>query len=215
MNRFLAAAALAAFIGALAAIAISSSGGGDKHAATTIAQTSTRETTRPTTTASQPRAQAVKLSAVGAYDPEGDGHENDDLATQAVDGDPATFWKTEHYTHGFFKKGVGLVLDAGRPRTISKVIVSTDSAGSRALIQVGRNPNGPFRSVSAEQSLSGTTDLHACEGLGGPLRRRLDHPAAPGDRRGARDRGARGRKLALGLDVVAVAAGAGARVARA
>jgi hypothetical protein len=167
VNRFLAAAALAAFLGALVAIAISSTGGGDKHAATTIAQTTTRATTRPTTTAPQPRAQAVKLSAVGAYDPEGDGHENDDLATQAVDGDPATFWKTEHYTHGFFKKGVGLVLDAGRPRTISKVIVSTDSAGSRALIQVGRNPNGPFRSVSAEQSLSGATTFTLAKGSAG------------------------------------------------
>ena len=167
VNRFLAAAALAAFIGALAAIAISSSGGGDKHAATTIAQTTTRATTRPTTTASQPLAQAVKLSAVGAYDPEGDGHENDDLATLAVDADPATFWKTEHYTKGFFKKGVGLVLDAGRPRTISKVIVSTDSAGSRALIQVGRNPNGPFRSVSAEQSLSGATTFTLAKGSAG------------------------------------------------
>lgn len=167
MNRFLAAAALAAFLGALVVIAISSTGGGDEHAATTIAQTATRATTRPTTTSSQPRAQAVKLSAVGAYDPEGDGHENDDLATQAVDGDPATFWKTEHYTHGFFKKGVGLVLDAGRPRTISKVIVSTDSAGSRALIQVGRNPNGPFRPVSAEQSLSGATTFTLAKGSAG------------------------------------------------
>src|SRR5205814_466109 len=138
VNRLLAAAALAAFIGALAAIAISSTGGGDKQSATTIARTTTRATTRPTTTASPPRARAVKLTAVGAFDPEGDGHENDDLATQAVDGDPATFWNTEHYTHGFFKKGVGLVLDAGRPRTITKVIVSTDSAGSRAQIQVGK-----------------------------------------------------------------------------
>ena len=105
VSRFLAAAALAAFIGALVVIAISSTNGGDKHSATTIARTTTRETTRPTTTASQPRAQAVKLTAVGAYDPEGDGHENDDLATQAVDGDPATFWKTEHYTHGLLQEG--------------------------------------------------------------------------------------------------------------
>ncbi len=167
MSRFLATAALAAFIGALAVIAISSTNGGDNHSATTIAQTPTRETTRPTTTTSQPRAQAVKLTAVGAFDPEGDGHENDDLATQAVDGDPATFWKTEHYTKGFFKKGVGLVLDAGRPRTISKVIVSTDGTGNRALIQVGRNPNGPFRSVSAEQSLSGATTFTLAKGSAG------------------------------------------------
>ena len=167
MSRFLAATALAAFIGALVAIAISSTNGGDKHSATTIARTTTGATTRPATTASQPRARAVKLSAVGAYDPEGDGHENDDLATQAVDGDPATFWSTEHYTKGFFKKGVGLVLDAGRPRTISKVIVSTDSAGSRALIQLGRNPNGPFRSVSAERSLSGSTTFTLTKGSAG------------------------------------------------
>jgi hypothetical protein len=166
VSRFLAGAALAAFIGALIVIAISSTNGGDTQSATTVAQTSTtRVTTRPATP--PPRSHAVKLSAVGAYDPEGDGHENDDLATQAVDGDPATFWKTEHYTHGFFKKGVGLVLDAGRPRTISKVIVSTDSAGSSALIQLGVNPNGPFRPVSAERPLSGATTFTLAQGSAG------------------------------------------------
>ena len=109
----------------------------------------------------------MKLSAVGAYDPEGDQHENDALATLAVDADHATFWKTEHYTKGFFKKGVGIVLDTGRQRTISKVIVSTDSAGRSAQIQVGRNPNGPFRSVSAEQSLSGATTFTLAKGSAG------------------------------------------------
>ena len=47
------------------------------------------------------------------------------------------------------------------------MIVSTDSAGSRALIQVGRNPNGPFRSVSPEQSLSGATTFTLAKGSAG------------------------------------------------
>src|SRR4029079_2547394 len=104
----------------------------------------------------------------GAYAPEGDGPENDHLAPRAVDGDPATFWKTEHYTHGFFKKGVGLVLDAGKPRTISKVVVSTDATGgARAQIQIGRNPNGPFRAVSPDRQLSGSTTFRLAKGSAG------------------------------------------------
>jgi hypothetical protein len=169
VNRFLAAAALAVFIAALVAIALGShSSGGGNDAATTGSTTIRRATTRQTTTAPPPRDRAIPLQAVGAYDPEGDQHENDDLAPLAVDGDPATFWKTEHYTHGFFKKGVGLVLDARKPRTISKVVVTTDATGgTRAQIRIGRNPNGPFRAVSPDRQLSGSTVFTLTKGSAG------------------------------------------------
>lgn len=168
MSRVIAAGALAVFITALVVIAISSAtSGGGGGTATTIRRTTTRQATAPTTPPAPPKARAVELTAVGAYDPEGDGHENDDLAPLAVDGDPATFWKTEHYTHGFFKKGVGLVLDAGAPRKLSLVTVSTDASGSRAQIRLGANPNGPFRAVSPERSLNGTTAFKLARGSSG------------------------------------------------
>lgn len=170
MNRLLSALALAAFIAAMIAIAVSSmsSGGGSSSPATTTTApvpTVTRPT--PTTTAPPPKPVPVKLSAVGAYDPEGDGHENNSLAPLAVDGDPSTFWKTEHYTHGFFKKGVGLVLDAGRRRALSRVVVRTDASGASAQIMLGNDPAGPFHPVSADRPLRGTTGFPLRKGAAG------------------------------------------------
>jgi hypothetical protein len=167
VNRLVAAGALAAFLVAMLVIVIASatSGGGSSSTRTTTAVTTA---TQPTTTAPPPPKQvAVKLTGTGAYDPEGDGHENDDLAPLAVDGDPATFWKTEHYTTRFFKKGVGLVLDAGRSLALSQVVVQTDDRGSSAQIQLGNKPAGPFHAVSADRPLTGTTRYTLNKGAAG------------------------------------------------
>ena len=157
MIRLLAAGALVAFFVVLFVIVTRSRNDNDSTTTTTSTRTTARTTpTRPTTTTRNPGTPRIKLGAVGAYDPEGDGHENDDLAPLAVDGDTATFWKTERY-HSFRKSGVGLLLDARRARPITRVIVSTDTAGASAEIQVGRNPNGPFHLVTAAEPLTGTT----------------------------------------------------------
>lgn len=158
MNRLVAAGALVAFFVAMLVIVLTSADGGGKSTTPSVAsRTTTRTTaTRPVTTPRTPRSPRIRLSAVGAYDPEGDGHENDDLAPLAVDGDATTFWKTEHY-HSFSKTGVGLVLDARRIRPIARVVVYTDTAGSSAEIELGRNPNGPFHLVTRAQPLTGTT----------------------------------------------------------
>ena len=92
--------------------------------------------------------------------------ENNDLARFAVDGEPTTFWKTEHYKR-FFKKGVGLVLDAGRSLALSSVVVRTDLRGSSAQIQLGNNPAGPFHAVSADRPLTGTTRYTLKKGAAG------------------------------------------------
>jgi hypothetical protein len=151
VNRLAAAGALAAFLVAMVVIVVASatSGGGSTAPPTTRAATTATEPT--TTTAPPPPKQvAVKLTGTGAYDPEADGHENDNLVRLAVDGDPATFWRTEHYKR-FFKKGVGLVLDAGRRLGLSRVVVRTDLRGSSAQIQLGNNRAGPFHAVSADR----------------------------------------------------------------
>jgi hypothetical protein len=170
MNRLLAAAALGAFFVAIAVIAFESttSGGGPSTTSTTTAARTVTQATEPTTTRPAPsKAVAVKLIGAGAYDPEGDRHENDDLAPLAVDGDPTTFWKTEHYTHGFFKTGVGLLLDAGRTVRLSRVAVGTDGAGSSARIELGDSPTGPFRVVSVVRPLTGTTSFALRKGATG------------------------------------------------
>lgn len=169
MNRLLAGVALGGFIVALAAIAITSvtSGGGGSTTTTTVARTTTltESTTLAETTPKPPMA--LELTGAGTYDPEGDRHENDDLAPLAVDGDPATFWKTEHYLHQFTKTGVGLLLDARMQTTFSRVVVGTDSAGSSAQIQVGDSPSGPFRPVSPDRPLNGATSFALNPGASG------------------------------------------------
>jgi hypothetical protein len=158
MNRLVAAGALAAFFVAMLVIVLTSADGGGKSTTPTgTSRTTTRRTaTHPATRPTVPPQPRIKLTGVGAYDPEGDGRENDDLAPLAVDGDSTTFWKTEHY-HSFVKTGVGLVLDARRTRPIARVVVSTDTAGSSAEIEIGPNPNGPFNLVTRAQPLTGTT----------------------------------------------------------
>jgi hypothetical protein len=171
MSRMAAGIALAAFLIAMLAVVIVSATSGDEGGTTTTttARTTTRtRTTTPTTTKAAPApAKAVKLTGAGAYDPEGDRHENDNLASLAVDGNPSTFWKTEHYRNGFTKTGVGLLLDAGRRRHLTKVVVDTDSPGAAARIELGDDPAGPFNPVSVERPLNGRTAFPLTRGAAG------------------------------------------------
>ena len=65
------------------------------------------------------------ITAVRDFDPEADPpEENSELAKLAVDGDPATAWRTVTYTRpnlGGLKSGVGLAVDLGRTRSVSEV----------------------------------------------------------------------------------------------
>jgi hypothetical protein len=169
MNRLLAGAALVAFLAAMAAIAFGSAISGGGGSKTTAAVRTIRTAGHRTTTTVPVRAKAVpvKLTGAGAYDPQGDGHENNELAPLAVDGNPATFWKTEHYTHGFPKTGVGLVLDAGRRVPLTHVTVGTDGPGSSAQIELGDSPTGPFNPVSPARPLNGLTNFVLTKGAAG------------------------------------------------
>jgi hypothetical protein len=118
-----------------------------------VTTTPPKKTPRP----APPRpAPFVKLTAAGAFDPEGDGHERDEEAPLAVDGRPDTFWRTERYAR-FFKTGVGLVLDAGRRVRVTQVVADTATPGIRAEIRLGSTPNGPFARVSASKTLTART----------------------------------------------------------
>ena len=121
----------------------------------------TRETVA-TTTRPKPakppaaRARFVKLTAAGAFDPEGDGHERDEEASLAVDGDRSTFWRTERYSR-FFKTGVGLVVDTGRRVRVRQVVVDSATPGVRAEIRIGSSRTGPFTRVSPAKTLTART----------------------------------------------------------
>ena len=103
-----------------------------------------------------PTARFVELTAAGAFDPEGDGHERDEEAPLAVDGNPSTFWRTERYSR-FFKSGVGLVLDAGRRVRVQQVVVDSPTPGIHAEIRLGSSRDGPFARVSPSKTLTART----------------------------------------------------------
>jgi len=106
-------------------------------------------------------AGSVRLRAVAAYDPPpGGGHEHDELLAAATDGSPATSWETEHYfsrAFGGLKSGVGIVLDAGRPVRLGSLTVDSDTPGFTASVQAGSSPSGPFRPISARQTVESRT----------------------------------------------------------
>jgi predicted Ser/Thr protein kinase len=99
----------------------------------------------------------VRLTGAGAYDPLGDFGEHDDEVPNAVDGDEATYWKTETYRDGLAKDGVGLLLDAGAPKAVSSLRVVTDTPGFTAEIKDGNVRAGPFDTVSSSRTVGATT----------------------------------------------------------
>jgi len=104
----------------------------------------------------EPKQVPVPLNGLRGYDPGGDGREGDDTASLATDGKQVTAWTTERYT-SFFKDGVGLLLDAGKPVTLKQVVVTTDTPGIAGSLRVGPGPDGPFVSVTPTKPLSART----------------------------------------------------------
>jgi hypothetical protein len=96
------------------------------------------------------------VRGVAAYDPFGDGGEHDSEASLATDGDPSTYWRTERYHARFAaigKKGVGLVLDAGRSVTLHELGIVSDTPGFVAVVRAGNNPTSFPKWVSRSQQV--------------------------------------------------------------
>jgi serine/threonine-protein kinase len=100
----------------------------------------------------------VHLTAVTAYDPQGDGHENNGEVANATDQSPATYWETEHYRSSLAslgKQGVGIVLRVPQAMKLSQLGIATATPGFRAQIQAGSSPTGPFSPVSQDIVVGG------------------------------------------------------------
>lgn len=117
----------------------------------------------PSIGGSNPPASAATahLTASTTYDPRpGNGQERNDLVSRATDGNPSTYWQTEHYTTAAFgnlKKGVGLVLDAGKSVRLGSVTIKTATPGFSAEIEAGSSQQGPFTPVSQVQTVQNPT----------------------------------------------------------
>lgn len=100
-------------------------------------------TTSPTASAA-PDAVAVRGLSATLLDPQGDGAENDGEASLAVDGDPATAWNTLTYFQqlgpGGLKTGLGLTVDLGRQRDVTKVDLTFLDSPTSATLYAAENP---------------------------------------------------------------------------
>jgi hypothetical protein len=107
-----------------------------------------------------------------AFDPFGDGQEDDAHVASAIDGNPSTAWSTEHYNDPLqkTKKGVGLRIDLGSEATIRSVTVSTSQGGWSGDIYVSTSPGnalgdwGDPQASGTDLGMSKTFDLHDARG---------------------------------------------------
>jgi hypothetical protein len=112
----------------------------------------------------------VSLSAVTAYDPNGDGGEHDSEAPNATDGNPATYWRTDRYVtqdFGGLKDGVGLVLNVPDTVELKTLTVTSDTPGFTAVVKAGSSPETATADSEPETVGSKTTfDLNGGSGSG-------------------------------------------------
>ncbi|HJP65832.1 MAG TPA: protein kinase [Actinomycetota bacterium] len=106
----------------------------------------------------------IPISQVRDVDPFGDGTENPDETSLAIDGNEATGWSTDHYnTSGFgqLKPGVGLFVDIGSEREVSQVIIDSPLPGWRFQLLSGPDPSAsPLRSSDGSARFVMTADGH-------------------------------------------------------
>jgi hypothetical protein len=100
----------------------------------------------PPATASGPDAGRARLvwsrpPTVTSFDPEGDGTENDDATGLAVDRDATTSWSTSVYRDdphfGGLKSGVGILVDLGRPRSVTLAELALTREGATVELRAG------------------------------------------------------------------------------
>jgi hypothetical protein len=123
----------------------------DAGVATTIAPTAPTAPVEPAATAAP--IIGASIAAVAAFDPDGDGEENDDQANALIDGDPATGWSTVCYSSEYLggKGGVGVVatfdvaatgsldIDIASAPWIVEVYASTDEAPPASIAAWGES----------------------------------------------------------------------------
>jgi len=124
----------------------------------------------------QPSATSATITAATPFDPLGDdGTENNELAPNAIDGNPTTAWSTSQYDNfpDGPKNGVGLALSLNGEFDVSKVIVDTNQTGWGAQIYVSDQPVeslakladwGPVRAQGTDLPRSHTFDFSGVKG---------------------------------------------------
>ena len=102
---------------------------------------------------SKPTGRPISLESANAYDPEGDGHEEDGTEELAIDGNPTgTAWTTEHYDSDTFAgtksgsdPGVGIYVTAKAVSSPTKMTIQSPTPGWDA--QIFAAPAGPPEAI--------------------------------------------------------------------
>jgi hypothetical protein len=114
-----------------------------------------------------PTLAPVAITGITSYDPYASDHdEHSELAGKVTDGNRATYWSTEDYRDDTMagKKGVGLVVDAGRPVTLARITVTTDTPGFKAEIDATNISGGTPTKVSDNKVVGRTASFTIDEG---------------------------------------------------
>jgi putative peptide zinc metalloprotease protein len=147
----------------------------------------------PTPTARQDRQahrahRAVLLRPVSAHgfdplDTQGDPNdENDALAGYAIDGNPATAWRSQYYlgnpVFGGLKAGSGLILDMGRRVRLRSVTVTFGAEpGADVAVEIGGNHTTGGNGTLAGPAPGTFTTVATADGVGGTHTFRTSSPA--------------------------------------
>ena len=119
----------------------------------------------------------VRVVAFDALEAPGQdpGHENSADAQYAIDGNPVAAWQTRHYPGstlpGGLKKGSGLILDMGRPVSVSSIMIMFGrQRGADVSIEVG-NHDAPAAATLSTFRTAGSAD-----GIGGTYTIKVTRP---------------------------------------
>jgi serine/threonine protein kinase len=123
---------------------------------------------------------AVRLSGVRDYDPYGDDREGQDSLREAIDGNPSTNWRSEHYRSSLAslgKKGVGIYLLARKPVAASVLHLITSTPGFRATVYGSSGPLpdklGGWTQVAGAPQRVKERDSFKLDAAGKPFKRYL------------------------------------------
>jgi hypothetical protein len=115
-------------------------------------------------------ATVLKPVRVSAFDPLGDGQENDSQVPLVTDGNPRTFWESENYNEldfGGLKPGLGLLFALRKRTTVTGFRLVTPDPGYRFQIRVGNSPaaleNEPGSAFKARRNMR-VDDLRPARG---------------------------------------------------
>lgn len=115
-----------------------SRGGGEEPAAGAATPTTTGSPTATgntgntgTGTGTATTGNAITPVGVSSFDPQGDGSENESLASSVLDGDANSGWRSEGYNSpmGTNKEGVGLIVELPGDTTVKEIRVQLPASG--------------------------------------------------------------------------------------